>query len=150
MNWTRITGIVIPGHGVASGKGGDPRYPNGTISQQISLFQERGLDLSPYYPGTINLDIRPWRYIIAEPSYFFEGVDWSEFIDPENFFFFKCKAQYQEQSFNGYIYLPDPATKSDHFQPNDMLELILPEIHGVQYGDHFQIDVPDSAMNFVR
>ena len=32
--WTRMTGTVVRGHGVASGFCGDPRFPGGTIALQ--------------------------------------------------------------------------------------------------------------------
>ena len=57
-----ISAVVVKGHGVASGVGGDPRFPQGTLRIQFPIFSALGLDLSGYHPGTINLSISPYRY----------------------------------------------------------------------------------------
>ena len=82
----KISAVVQQGHGVASGKAKDPRYPKGTIKAQYEHFLEKGLDLSQYYLGTINLDIAPYSYKIVKPKYFLEHINWSEHIPPENFY----------------------------------------------------------------
>ncbi len=46
---------VRQGHGVASGRAPDSPYPAGTIALQAPLFARHGLDLSPFFPGTLNL-----------------------------------------------------------------------------------------------
>ncbi|CAN0601182.1 unnamed protein product, partial [Ectocarpus sp. 12 AP-2014] len=82
----KVKGKVIPGYGVASGKGRDARYPEGTLKLQLPFFKERGLHLENYFLGTLNIDISPFTYKIGIPDYFFEAVDWSEHIPPENFY----------------------------------------------------------------
>ena len=42
--------------------------------------------------------------------------------------------------------MPDPATKADHFQNPTILELILPWIEGLKYGDMVMIEVSDTQM----
>ncbi len=44
-----IEAKVISGYGVASGKGNDPRYPEGTLLLQMPFFKERGLNLEQYF-----------------------------------------------------------------------------------------------------
>ena len=51
-------GIVVRGHGAASGRGSD-RYPEGTLAAQIPIFAGLGLDLSDMYRGTLNVDVAP-------------------------------------------------------------------------------------------
>ena len=77
--------------------------------------------------GTINLDISPSSYEIKEPKYFFENIDWSDHIPPENFYFFDVSLFYNDTTYEGLVYMPDPKTKEDHIQIPTMLELILPK-----------------------
>ncbi len=42
----KVNGLICKGHGVASGKSDNQRYPRGTLYEQLPYFKERGLDLS--------------------------------------------------------------------------------------------------------
>ena len=142
----KVKGRISRGHGVASGKTDDKRYPEGTLKKQLPYFKERGLDLSPYFLGTINLDIAPYLFKIKNPKIFLEGINWSEHIPPENFYFFDLNLHYDNEVYEGLIYMPDPATKVEHEQKSSILELILPKIHDLSYGDIVEIEVPDSQL----
>ena len=144
----RIKGVISQGHGVASGNSGDVRYPGGTLNQQLPYFKERGLDLSTFYPGTINLDIAPYSFELGQPKHFFRAIDWSSYIPAENFYFFDVVAHFEGKRFEGLIYMPDPETKVEHEQKNSILELILPKIDGLSYGNIIEIEVPESQMSF--
>ena len=48
-------GFIKQGYGVASGKSNDIRFPEGTVSMQIPFFTRRGLDLSAFFPVTLNV-----------------------------------------------------------------------------------------------
>ena len=48
-------GVVKEGHGVASGKNFDARFPDGTIAMQMPYFKRLGIDLKSYFKGTINI-----------------------------------------------------------------------------------------------
>ena len=146
----KISAVVQQGHGVASGKAKDPRYPKGTIKAQCEYFLEQGLDLSQYFQGTINLDIAPYSYKIVKPKYFLEHINWSEFIPPENFYFFDVSIQVSKKTYNGLVYMPDPVTKAEHFQNPTILELLLPKIDGLKYGDAVIIDVVEEQMELKR
>ena len=137
--FTRISGKILPGYGVASGKGLDKRYPQGTLRQQSQHFLERGLDLSAYYMGTINLDITPYTYEIKRPKFFFKNIDWSSYIPPENFYFFDAELYNNGMSYEGLVYMPDPSTKEDHVQKPTVLELIFPKIEELEYGATVEI-----------
>lgn len=134
MQHSEVQGEIQSGYGVASGKGKDERYPEGTLKQQFKHFLERGLDLSNYFMGTINLDISPFSYEIKKPKYFFKNIDWSDHIPPENFYFFDAILHYKDKTYQGLVYMPDPETKEDHTQKPTILELIFPKIEGLQYG----------------
>jgi hypothetical protein len=58
-DWISVEGIVQAGHGVASGNTAQSPYPQGTIKMQQPFFRQLGLDLSPYFPGTLNVSIAP-------------------------------------------------------------------------------------------
>lgn len=131
----KVKAIVKQGHGVASGKVKDPRYPKGTLQAQ-----------SPYFLGTVNLDIAPYSFTILKPKYFLEDIHWSPFIPPENFYFFDVSLQINKNIYKGLIYMPDPATKAEHFQNPTIIELILPKIDGLKYGDAVIIEVNEEQI----
>ncbi|MGB5553700.1 MAG: hypothetical protein WBM83_03500 [Flavobacteriaceae bacterium] len=145
-----VQGEIKSGHGVASGKGNDDRYPEGTLKQQFKHFLERGLNLSPYFMGTINLDISPCSFEIKKPKYFFKNINWSDFIPPENFYFFDVTLHNKDESYEGLVYMPDPETKEDHVQIPNMLELILPKIAGLEYGHKVTIALKNDQFNIIE
>ena len=149
INTIKLKGEIKPGYGVASGKGNDERYPDGTLRQQFKYFLERGLDLSQYYMGTINLDIAPCKYQIGKPKYFFENINWSDYIPPENFYFFDVTLHFDGVTYEGLIYMPDPETKEDHTQKPTILELILPKIEGLEYGSTIDIEVKKEQLKII-
>ena len=144
-----LRGEIKAGYGVASGKGKDERYPEGTLKQQFKHFLERGLDLSNYFMGTINLDISPCSYKIKKPKYFFKNIDWSDYIPPENFYFFDVILYYEDKTYKGLVYLPDPETKADHIQKPAMFELIFPKIKGLEYGDLVDIALKKDQLDII-
>lgn len=132
---------VIKGYGVASGQNGDIRFPGGTILMQKGHFKALGLDLDRFFMGTLNIDIAPLKYIIRKPKYFFPKVNWTDHLNPENFFFFDLVLYYHGNKYAGYIYMPDPSTKQEHIQGSTSLELILPEVGGIAQGAEVEIEV---------
>ena len=147
MDYTKVRGEIVAGHGVASGKGNDQRYPEGTLRLQFKHFLKRGLDLSVYFMGTINLDISPNSYNIKKAKHFFKDIDWSEHIPPENFYFFDVALYYKDKTYEGLIYMPDPDTKEEHFQQPTIFELILPKIQGLEYGYRVEIAVNNDQLH---
>lgn len=142
----KVNAVVTQGHGVASGKARDPRYPKGTLNAQFEHFMQKGLDLSQYFPGTVNLDIAPYSFKLIKPKYFLGNINWSEFIPPENFYFFDVSLQINNNTYKGLIYMPDPATKAEHFQNPTIIELLLPKIDGLKYGDIVIVEVDDKQI----
>jgi hypothetical protein len=141
-NWVRVNGIVKHGHGVASGRSGDPRFPNGTIAMQKPIFKERGLDLERYFPGTINVSIDPCKYAIVRAKYTFRDIRWTSAAPSEDFSFFDCRL-FLNNGINlaGLIYYPHPDTKSAHFQAPDILEIMTEFIQGLEYGDKLIVEM---------
>lgn len=148
--YTQVRGEIKPGHGVASGKGQDERYPEGTLKQQFSHFLARGLDLSDYFMGTINLDISPNSFAIKKPKHFFKDIHWSSHIPPEHFYFFDASIEHQDKAYKGLVYMPDPETKQDHMQHPSILELIFPKISGLEYGAVVTLSVNKEQLDIIR
>ena len=69
--------VLLEGHGVASGqalRSGSSRmspYPEGTIAMQSPFFAALGRDLSPYWPGTLNLSFAPAELRLKNPDFLF-------------------------------------------------------------------------------
>jgi len=141
-----VEGTIIAGHGAASGSGKDPRYPQGTLYLQIPYFQQIGIDLSAYYAGTLNVHLGDRTVRVIQPKFKAMGVAWSSHIPPENFFFFDVWATFEGHSYRGLIYMPDPSTKTDHFQDPSMVELLLPKIPGVKEGKSISLKVEDAQI----
>lgn len=133
MNKEWINGTVVKGHGVASGRSDDSRFPCGTIRLQMPYFMERGIDLSQYWPGTLNVDIAP---LTLTPKYsVFDGrIAWHPDFD-ERFVLSPVEIEIKDTKYAGLWYYPHPETKTEHFQRPSVVELLLPWIDGVAVGD---------------
>lgn len=141
-NWIQVKGIVKKGYGVASGKSGNPRFPQGTIEIQKPFFCERGLKLDEYFPGTINLSISPHKYEIINAKYTFKNIRWLPDNPAEDFSFFDCRILVDTgEVLSGLIYYPHPETKPEHFQSPDILEIITTYVNDLKYGDELIIEV---------
>lgn len=140
-DWNRIQGTVVEGHGVASGVGDDPRFPEGTLALQSPIFKAHGVDLDPYYLATLNVSIAPYRYVVEEPKRTLRDIKWTDKFPPEDFSFFDCRVRHSDDEVHeGLIYYPHPNTKPDHFQSPDVLEIITSFISGVSYGDDVVVE----------
>ena len=147
-----VPAAIIRGHGVASGQSRDSRFPEGTLRMQIPFFREVGLNLSDYYPGTLNLSIAPRRFEILSPEYTFRQVKWHPTEPAEDFTFINCQISHPASSevCDGYIYYPHPETKPEHFQPDDVIEVILSEFQeNLSYGDEVELVVDESRIRFI-
>lgn len=136
-----VLGTVVQGHRVASGQGGDPRFPTGTIQMQKPAFALRGLYLDAYFPGTINVSIAPHHYAVQQAKYTFRQVKWAEHAPPEDFSFFDCRIVLDGKRLEGLIYYPHPETKPEHFQDPTTLEVIAPLIEGLSYGMSLELEL---------
>ncbi len=134
-----IAGIIKPGHQVASGIAKDSPYERGTIEMQLPFFKRLGLDLSPYYFGTLNISIAPHRFEIKNPKYTFENVKWHPDYPAETFSFSPCQVIFKNIYYRGLIYYPHPETKIGHFQDDSILEAIALPIPNINYGDRIHL-----------
>ena len=138
-NWLAVEGVVLRGHKVASRK--SEHYPRGTIEMQLPFFKALGLDLTPFFRGTLNISISPHTFTIKDPQYTFRKVNWTSRHPPEDFSFSRCRVVYAGVKYEGWIYYPHPETKKRHFQDPSIVEVIAPLIPDLGYGDRVQIDV---------
>lgn len=135
-----IDGVVIQGHQIASGKASNSPYPDGSIPLQTPFFKKLGLDLSDFYPGTLNISIAPKSFKIIQPDYRFEHVTWIDGFPAETFSFCQCKIWFKDSVSNGYIYYPHSETKTQHFHNDSLIEVICEEVVGIGYGDKVKLE----------
>ena len=135
MQW--LPGKLVAGHGVASGQGADRRYPAGSIALQTPFFLEKGIDLSPYFPGTLNVDLAPFVPQPRHPT--FDGtLRWFSDLE-ERFLLTPIEVMAAGRRYSGLWYYPHPGTKPAHFQRNSVVELLLPWIENLSVGDEVQV-----------
>ena len=137
--WLSLSGTVTRGHQVASRQ--SESYSKGTIELQSPFFRERGLDLSGYYYGTLNILISPYSFKVTSPEFYFPRVEWTSKHPPEDFSFSRCRVIFKEASHDAWIYYPHPETKIRHHQNHSVIEVIAPYIRDLKYGDVVDLHV---------
>ena len=137
MQWTLVHGVLAQGYRVASGPSKD--YPYGALDRQRPIFTSRGLDLSAYFNGTLNIDIRPHTFEPIKPEFTFHNVGWTDLHPPEHFSFSRCKIIFDNVEYEGWVYYPHPETKLRHFQNPSLLEVIAYPIPTLKYGDELDV-----------
>jgi hypothetical protein len=136
-----VSGEVVPGYGVASGRSLDSPYPAGTIEMQMPFFQSLGLDLSDCFAGTINLSIEPYCFKLLNPAHTFHQVSWAPGFPPETFSFCPVQLQFQQLNYPGWLYYPHPETKIGHFQSDRLMEILAPLIPDLHDGDRLVLSL---------
>lgn len=140
------------GHGVASGRSPSTPYPAGTIALQAPLFAARGIDLSPYYPGTLNLGFDDTRWQLRCPDARVERLHWTDRHPPETFSFWSVALRWQGQAepVAGLLYWPHPETKRAHHQDPDRLEVLAPWIPGIAAAQALELGVDPARCRRLR
>ncbi len=130
------------GHGVASGRSPTSPYPAGTIALQSPLFLERGLDLSPFFPGTLNLEAQAGVWRLRHPDARIDNLRWTEHHPPETFSFWRCRLRPAAgPEVEALIYHPHPETKRAHHQAEGCLELLAPWLGPLSPGTVLELGV---------
>jgi hypothetical protein len=136
-NWAKVAGVIIRGHQVASQK--SEHYPLGAIEMQIPFFKARGLDLTTYFRGTLNISISPRVFRMVKPQHTFRNVEWTTKHPPEDFSFSRCRIEFKGELYDAWVYYPHPETKERHFQNPSVIEVIAPQIQDISYGAHVEV-----------
>lgn len=129
-----IPGVVVAGHGVASGAAKQDHFPGGAIALQKPVFLDLGLDLTAFHNGTINIDIAPHRIELRAPRATFEHVVWLEGYPAETFSFADAGIRKGGAEYEAMLFSPHPETKPEHFQPPTVIELLAGYIGGIHVG----------------
>jgi CTP-dependent riboflavin kinase len=138
-SWHRLTGILVQGHQVASRP--SAAYPYSSLEKQKPHFKDRGLDLSTYFNGTLNISIEPREFEMSKPELTFPMIEWTDLHPPETFSFSCCKVKFEGKEYAGWVYYPHPETKKTHFQNPSLIEVITYEIANIKYGDAIELEV---------
>lgn len=149
-NWQTVTGVVKRGHQIASGQAENSPYPNGSIAIQMPVFQALGLALSDCFPGTLNVTISPYTFVLKAPVHTFRQVQWTPYHSPEHFSFSPCWLKFDSQQYDGWVYYPHPETKRRHFQDASTLEILAPRIPNIQYGDRLELAVDPQQIDIIE
>jgi hypothetical protein len=136
-----VPGIVVSGHGVASGTASDTPYPAGSIPLQLPHFRSLGLDLTALHPATLNVSIGPRRFQLTNPRHTFRQLRWIEGSPPEDFSFSPCRVRFAAETYDGFVYHPHPETKERHHQDPSTLEIITACIPEIRYGDRVELEL---------
>lgn len=136
-----LTGVVSKGHGVASGSAPSSPYPQGTLSMQLPIFRSRGVNLSHFHRGTLNVNIQPLRFRLVNPDVTLRQVVWTDRIPPEDFSFCACLLHVHDSAYRAVVYYPHPETKVEHFQSESMIEIIAPFVPGLSAGTSVSLSV---------
>jgi hypothetical protein len=139
QTWIELEGRLIEGHKVASRP--SAAYPYGTLDKQRPFFKKLGLDLDPFFNGTLNISIAPRTFSMSRPEITFKKVEWTDLHPPETFSFSRCEIIFRSVRYDGWVYYPHPETKIRHFQDASMLEVIAQLIPGIMYGDRLQLRI---------
>jgi hypothetical protein len=145
-----IRGKVVAGHGVASGRAKQDRFPGGTIAIQRRAFRARGFELGPAHDGTINLDIAPLRLELRAPRVTLELVEWLPGYPAETFSFADALLRFGGDTYPALLYHPHPETKPEHGQPPSVIELLAPWIEGITLGAAVEVRVDPAQTAVVR
>ena len=140
----QVSGILTRGHQVASRPSKD--YPYSTLEKQKPYFKALGLDLYPYFNGTLNISIAPLIFEMQKPEFMFEKVEWTDLHPPETFSFSRCKVIFKNKEYAGWVYCPHPETKKNHFQNPSLIEVITYEIPNIEYGDALEVEVDEDEV----
>ena len=138
-------GIVVEGHRIASGLSPTGKDGlNATVVQQQKFFIESGLPgAADYYAGTLNVNLQGYTFEITEPTHVVT-CEWHPGI-VETFYFVPVELEHGDMRHSGHIYFPLPSEVQN--RNHEVVELLLPRIEGIQYGDEVVLHFPQKHVN---
>ena len=133
-----VQGIVVRGHGVASGA----KRPGeiGTIHQQREVLG-KWIDWTECWPGTINVSIAPHFCVWRRPEPTISRFKWSHEQPPEDFGLSRCRIIAEGSEYRAWVYCPLPRTKTQHLHDASIVEVIAPRIGGLFYGQNVSLSL---------
>ena len=140
-NMKSINAKVIRGYRLSSGNSpADTRFPGGTLHLQLPCFAAAGFDVERYFEGdfvrgTLNLSVAPAAVRLMKPEIFLADIKWSPVFPAENFYLSEAQILHQDITYRALLYIPDPATKIDHFQAPSVIEVIARPVAGLRYDE---------------
>ncbi|MBV8848835.1 MAG: hypothetical protein JOZ16_04545 [Methylobacteriaceae bacterium] len=148
-----IAGVVARGHGVASGTARDRRFPNGTIRLQLPFFEGAIANFQAYlggspFAGTINIAVDTEAVVIMRPEFRLPEVRWTDVFGPETFYLSAAQLVHGDGRYPVFLYMPDPASKPDHHQPRQVVELLARRLPEVSYGNRVTLLFRPDAIAF--
>jgi hypothetical protein len=145
-------GVLVAGHGVASGRATGSPYPAGTIALQTPHFAAAGVDLSPYLPATLNLAFPGGRWRLCDPHHRVPQLRWTDRHPPETFSFWRCQLRPADgaDAVAALIYYPHPETKRAHHQPEGLLELLAPPLGPLPPGTPLALGVDPRRCRLIQ
>jgi hypothetical protein len=141
-----LQGVVVRGHGVASGQAVGSPYPQGSVAMQMPFFKARGLDLGDCWAGTVNVSIAPHTWALLQADHCFERLAWTHLHPPETFSFARLQMLWRAKSIGAWLYYPHPETKAAHHQNASVMEIIAPRMDGLAYGDAVALQYAAGAL----
>jgi len=151
LRWVRCR--LVAGHGVASGRAATSPYPAGTIHLQAPFFAARGIDLAPFFAGTLNLEAPRGHWCLSDPDAQVEALEWTDRHPPETFSFWHCRLRVAAEPaataiagvdppcLSALVYYPHPETKRAHHQAPSCLEVLAPWIPRLRPGMELELGV---------
>jgi hypothetical protein len=106
-------------------------------------FQARGVDLSLFFVGTINVDLAPRAFQVIGGTRL-ENINWTDLIPPETFSFVPAEIEVGGKLYRAMVYYPHPETKVENFQSPTVLEFLAEPVPDLAYGDEVWILLDDS------
>lgn len=146
--WIRLAGILAQGHQVASRP--SKAYPYSSLEKQKPFFKERGLNLYPFFNGTLNISIAPLEFEMTNPEFTFPLIEWTDLHPPETFSFSRCRIRFEGKTYEGWVYYPHPETKKTHFQNPSLVEVITYKIPNIRYGDAVEAELNPAEIAVVH
>jgi hypothetical protein len=141
---------IVAGRGAASGQR-EYRELKGSIRAQKPHFKERGLNLDPFFEGTINARLPVERFEVVEPIIRIRGLVWLPGYPGENFDFCVCALTVGGETCPGLVYYPRPETKSAYAAPAppDVMEILAPKMPGIRYGSRGTLHLDSRQVRLV-
>ncbi|WP_394174440.1 hypothetical protein [Thalassotalea litorea] len=147
LTWFQAT--VVPGYQIASGLAKDNPFGDGSLCLQLPLFCQAGLPFKRIYPGTLNLDISPFRIQWIDYWYCVHQLKWHPQFAAESFAFCPCKLDVCDNYYQGFVYYPLPETKLGHHHNPAIVEVISEFIPDVCYRDTIKVSFPKQYINVI-